>query len=203
MLDALPVAIYTTDAAGRITFYNQAAADLAGRRPELGKDEWCVTWRLYWPDGTPMRHEQCPMAVAIREDREVRGERAVAERPDGGRVPFMPYPTPLRDEAGRVVGAVNCWSTCQTRSTRRSVGSKRPVAAGWRMVSTTRAPPKCCLRWPGNTSPNCRPRGPVRPGKEKGRPASGPAPIVWERMPKRHDLLRRCSILLQVRNCRA
>jgi len=31
---------------GRVTYYNQAAADLAGRRPELGKDEWCVTWRL-------------------------------------------------------------------------------------------------------------------------------------------------------------
>jgi len=46
VLDALPAAIYTTDAAGRVTYYNQAAADLAGRRPELGKGEWCVTWRL-------------------------------------------------------------------------------------------------------------------------------------------------------------
>jgi PAS domain S-box-containing protein len=107
VLDALPVAIYTTDAAGRVTYYNQAAVDLAGRRPELGKDEWCVTWRLYWPDGTPLPHDQCPMAVALKENRPVRGAEAVLERPDGTRVAFLPYPTPLRDTAGRLVGAVN------------------------------------------------------------------------------------------------
>ena len=107
MLEALPVAIYTTDAAGKITYYNQAAADFAGRRPKLDSDEWCVTWRLFWPDGTPMPHAECPMAVTLKEGRPIRGQEAVAERPDGTRVPFMPYPTPLFDGAGRLVGAVN------------------------------------------------------------------------------------------------
>jgi len=107
MLEALPVAIYTTDAVGKITYYNQAAADFAGRRPKLGSDEWCVIWRLFWPDGTPMSHAECPMAVTLREGRPIRGQEAVAERPDGTRVPFMPYPTPLFDGAGRLVGAVN------------------------------------------------------------------------------------------------
>jgi len=41
ILQALPAAIYTTDAAGRITFYNEAAAALWGCRPELGKSEFC------------------------------------------------------------------------------------------------------------------------------------------------------------------
>jgi PAS domain S-box-containing protein len=107
LLEALPAAVYTTDAAGRITFYNEAAVELSGRRPELGSDEWCVTWQLYWPDGRPLPHDQCPMAVALKENRPVRGEEAVAERPDGTRVPFMPYPTPLRDASGALVGAVN------------------------------------------------------------------------------------------------
>jgi PAS domain S-box-containing protein len=107
LLEALPVAIYTTDAAGRITFYNQAAVEFSGRRPRLGSDKWCVTWRLYRLDGTPLPHDQCPMAVALREGRAIRGVEAIAERPDGSRVPFMPYPTPLRDAAGNVVGAVN------------------------------------------------------------------------------------------------
>jgi PAS domain S-box-containing protein len=107
LLDALPAAVYTTDAAGRVTYYNQAAIDLAGRRPELGSDQWCVTWRLYWPDGTPLPHDECPMAVALKEGRAVRGAEAVAERPDGTRVPFIPYPTPFFDADGRVVGAVN------------------------------------------------------------------------------------------------
>jgi PAS domain S-box-containing protein len=107
VLDGLPAAIYTTDAAGRVTYFNQAAADLAGRQPELGRDEWCVTWRLYRPDGTRLPHDQCPMAVALKENRPVRGVEAILERPDGTRIPFIPYPTPLRDAAGELVGAVN------------------------------------------------------------------------------------------------
>ena len=107
LLEALPAAVYTTDAAGRITFYNQAAVELWGCRPELGESEWCGSWRLYWPDGTPMRHDECPMAVALKENRAVRGGEAIAEQPDGTRVPFMACPTPLRDGAGVLVGAVN------------------------------------------------------------------------------------------------
>lgn len=107
LLDALPAAIYTTDAAGRITYYNEAAVELWGHRPMLGSSEWCGSWKLFWPDGTPLRHDECPMAIALKEDRAVRGMEAVAERPDGIRVPFIPYPTPLHDEAGRLVGAVN------------------------------------------------------------------------------------------------
>lgn len=107
LLEHLPAAIYTTDAEGRITFFNEAAVALAGRVPELGSDRWCVTWKLFWPDGTPMPHDQCPMAVALRENRLVRGGEALAERPDGSRAPFIPYPTPLRDGEGRLVGAIN------------------------------------------------------------------------------------------------
>jgi PAS domain S-box-containing protein len=107
LLDALPAAIYTTDAAGRITFFNRAAVEFSGRTPEIGSDQWCVTWRLYWPDGRPMAHDECPMARALKEDRPIRGGEAIAERPDGTRVPFMAYPTPLHDASGRLVGAVN------------------------------------------------------------------------------------------------
>jgi PAS domain S-box-containing protein len=107
ILDALPVALYTTDAEGRITYYNEAAVELSGRRPQLGEDKWCVTWKLFWPDGTPLAHDECPMAVALKEGRAVRGAEAVAERPDGRRVPFIPYPTPLFDGSGEMVGAVN------------------------------------------------------------------------------------------------
>jgi PAS domain S-box-containing protein len=107
ILEALPVAVYITDAEGRITFYNQAAADLWGHRPKLGTDFWCGSWRLYWPNGAPMAHHECPMATAIKEGRAIRHIEAVLERPDGARVPFRPYPTPLKDESGRVIGAIN------------------------------------------------------------------------------------------------
>jgi two-component sensor histidine kinase len=106
LLNALPAAIYTTDAEGRITFYNEAAVTFAGRRPTIG-DAWCVTWKLYNLDGSRLPHNQCPMAVALREGKPNRGAEAVAERPDGTRVTFTPYPTPLFDAEGKLVGAVN------------------------------------------------------------------------------------------------
>jgi PAS domain S-box-containing protein len=107
LMSAIPAAIYTTDALGRITYYNDAAVEFAGRRPALGSDEWCVTWKLFNPDGTVLPHDQCPMAVALKEGKAIRGVEAVAERPDGTRVPFIPYPTPLRDAEGNIVGAIN------------------------------------------------------------------------------------------------
>ena len=107
LLEALPAAVYTTDAAGRVTFSNEAAVEVAGHRPELGRDLWCVSWRLYHPDGTPLPHDECPMAIALREDRAVRGVEVIAERPDGTRVHLLPHPTPLHDSSGALVGAVN------------------------------------------------------------------------------------------------
>ena len=107
LVEALPAAVYTTDAAGRITFFNEAAVALAGHRPELGRDLWCVSWRLRRPDGTPLPLDECPMAVALREDRPVRGVEVIAERPDGTRVHLLPYPTPLHDSSGALIGAVN------------------------------------------------------------------------------------------------
>jgi PAS domain S-box-containing protein len=107
LLDALPAAIYTTDALGRITFYNKAAAKLWGTRPELGKSEWCGSWRLYRTDGAALPHDQCPMAITLKEKREVRGVEAIAERPDGTRVNFIPYPTLVYDGSGGIAGAIN------------------------------------------------------------------------------------------------
>jgi two-component system CheB/CheR fusion protein len=107
VLDLLPAAVYITDASGLITYYNEAAATLWGYRPQLGLSEWCGFWKLYWPDGTPLPHNECPMAMAVRENRPIRGLEALAERPDGVRVPVIPYPTPLYDAAGELIGAVN------------------------------------------------------------------------------------------------
>lgn len=107
LVQALSAAIYTTDALGRITSYNEAAAALWGCRPELGKSEFCGSWKLYWSDGTPLPHDECPMALALKHKQPIRGMEAVAERPDGTRVPFIPYPTPLFDGSGALIGAVN------------------------------------------------------------------------------------------------
>jgi len=106
-LDALPAPIYVTDPEGLVTYFNTACVDFAGRTPAVGKDRWCVSWKLYTSEGVPLPHEACPMAEAIRGRKPVRGATAIAERPDGVRVTFMPLPTPLFDADGALAGAVN------------------------------------------------------------------------------------------------
>ena len=107
ILDRLPVPVYVTDTKGAVTYWNDACIDFAGREPQLGKDRWCVTWKLYTTTGDPMAHAKCPMAQAIIQKRAIRETVAIAERPDGSRVAFRPYPTPLFDAAGELTGAVN------------------------------------------------------------------------------------------------
>ena len=107
LLDALPSAIYVTDEKGHLTYFNPACIAFSGRTPELGTDSWCVTWKLFHPDGTPMPHETCPMAMALKEGRSIRGTEAIAERPDGSRIWFEPYPTPLFDGEGNLIGGIN------------------------------------------------------------------------------------------------
>lgn len=107
IIDALPVAIYTTDHEGRLTHFNKAAVEFSGRVPELGTDHWCVSWKLFHPDGNPMPHDECPMAVTLKEGRPVRGAEAILERPDGSRAFFIPYPSLLRNAQGQVTGGIN------------------------------------------------------------------------------------------------
>ncbi|HEX8385350.1 MAG TPA: PAS domain S-box protein [Rubricoccaceae bacterium] len=104
---SLPAAVYTTDREGLITLFNEEAAELWGRWPELGTDRWCGSWRIFRPDGAPLPLDECPMAVTLREGRSVRGQEIVVERPDGARVHVVAYPEPLLDAAGAMVGAVN------------------------------------------------------------------------------------------------
>lgn len=106
LIQALPAAVYTTDERGRITLYNQAATALWGREPEVGKDLWCGSWKIYRPDGTPLPLDECPMAVTLRQGRAIRGEEIVIERADGTRRHVMPHPEPMYAD-GVFVGAIN------------------------------------------------------------------------------------------------
>jgi PAS domain S-box-containing protein len=107
VLDLLPAPIYTTDTEGAVTYWNSACVEFAGREPQLGRDRWCVTWQLFTMIGEPLKHEDCPMAQAVKQQVPIRDVIAIAERPDGSRLAFRPYPTPLFDEHGTFKGAVN------------------------------------------------------------------------------------------------
>ncbi|HZD53180.1 MAG TPA: PAS domain S-box protein, partial [Woeseiaceae bacterium] len=105
LIRALPAAIYTCDAEGRISLYNQAAAALWGREPAAGRTFWCGSRRLFRPDGSELPHEESPMAQAIRERRPAQGE-IVIEHADGTRVNAQASAAPVFDRDGVLAGAI-------------------------------------------------------------------------------------------------
>lgn len=107
IIEKLPVAIYTIDREGYIQVYNKAAVDLWGREPVCGKDLWCGSWRIYRADGERLSLDECPMAVALREARPVNGEEIIIEKPDGEKVNVLPYPEPILNKNGSVIGTIN------------------------------------------------------------------------------------------------
>lgn len=108
LVGAIGLAVYTTDAQGRITLYNEAAKQLWGQTPKIGEDFWHGAWRTIDSDGvSDVPFDQVPMAIALRENRPVRGIEILVERPDGSRANVLPHPTPLQDEDGNLIGAVN------------------------------------------------------------------------------------------------
>jgi PAS domain S-box-containing protein len=109
LIENLPAAVYTTDKDGYITMYNAAAAELWGRQPEIGKDMWCGSWKIYELDGiTSVSLDNCPMAIALREKRKViTTNPLIVERPDGTRRFFIPHPEPMFNQKGQMTGAFN------------------------------------------------------------------------------------------------
>ncbi len=103
----LPAAVYSCDAQGRITYYNERAAKLWGRSPIIGQDLWCGSWKIYHSDGTPLPLDTCPMAIAIKEGRSIMGEELILERQDGTRVIVLVHPQPQFGLSGEITGAIN------------------------------------------------------------------------------------------------
>ncbi|MGA8621550.1 MAG: PAS domain S-box protein [Candidatus Sulfotelmatobacter sp.] len=112
LFDLAPVAVYSCDVSGVIRDYNNRAAELWGREPELGDtdERFCGSFKLYRPDGSFMPHEQCPMGNVLTgkvpgtHDAEVH-----IERPDGSRIIVIVNIAPLKDDQGEITGAINCF----------------------------------------------------------------------------------------------
>ena len=108
LLDALPVAGYTCDQTGLITYFNDRAQAVWGQAPRIRdrRNLYCGSYRIYTAEGAPLAHEQCWMALALREDQCFIGRALAIERPDGSRTHCLAYAHPLHDAAGQVIGAV-------------------------------------------------------------------------------------------------
>jgi len=107
ILKNLPVPCYILDEKGFFVFYNEEAARLWGRRPEIGKEQWCGASRLFTLDGMELPNSLCATARALRERRSIRGAETIVERPDGSRRIVVDHPNPLFDAQGTCLGVVN------------------------------------------------------------------------------------------------
>jgi PAS domain S-box-containing protein len=109
LLEAVPAGAYTCDSQGLITYFNRRAVEIWGREPKLNDavDRFCGSFQLFSPDGQPIAHDRCWMALALQTGREYQAEEIVIGRPDGSRVTMLAHANPIRDQSGAVIGAVN------------------------------------------------------------------------------------------------
>lgn len=106
-LDDLPVAFYATNRDGDIIYYNRHAIMLWGRIPVKGRDKWCADYDLYTVCGRFIPREESAMALAAKQGKKLRGVEAIAVRQNNSAFRFLPFPTPLYNQNGELVGAFN------------------------------------------------------------------------------------------------
>jgi two-component system, LuxR family, sensor kinase FixL len=109
LLEKLPAGAYTCDPGGLITYYNQHAVQLWGRAPKLNDpvDRFCGSFKLFAPDGSPIAHDRCWMALALKANEGYNEREIIIERPDGRRLTALAHANPIHDESGNLIGAVN------------------------------------------------------------------------------------------------
>lgn len=107
VLNALPAAIFLCDAAGHVIKFNDAAVRLWGGTPQVGKDIWYGSWKIYDLEGSPIPFDACSMTQTLKTGEAIAGKEVVIEQPGGQRFNVLPYAKPLFDKNEALVGAVH------------------------------------------------------------------------------------------------
>lgn len=102
-----PVAFYTCDKEGYLTYFNKAAVSLWGRVPELGTELWCGSWEICYLDGKQMPPEEYPITKTLRTGIAAGNSTITIRRPDGSSRTLLVFPQPILDENGTLLGAQN------------------------------------------------------------------------------------------------
>jgi PAS domain S-box-containing protein len=107
ILNSVGEGVYGVDLAGNATFVNPAAAQMIGwdARDLLGRSMHAVLHHSY-PDGTCYPRENCPIYAAFQDGIVHHVTNEVFWRKDGTSFPVEYISTPMRDEQGKLIGAV-------------------------------------------------------------------------------------------------
>ena len=138
VLDAMPIGIYACDADGRIVRVNRKACELWGRSPRLNDStqRFCGSYRVETLDGVYIPPESTPMAIAVREGRTFEGLEAWVENPSGRRWVASVTIQPLIDEAGDMLGAVNCFQDITVQHRQREAMERQQRSFDLAMVAS-------------------------------------------------------------------
>jgi PAS domain S-box-containing protein len=110
LFDLVPVAVYSTDAEGVIQEFNRRAVELWGRRPDPKGEKFCGSFKIFHSDGTPMAHDECPMARILRGEELAPSEcELIVAQAGGARKSVIVSPRVLKNDRGEIVGAINCF----------------------------------------------------------------------------------------------
>ncbi|MEE9594734.1 MAG: PAS domain S-box protein, partial [Candidatus Hydrothermarchaeales archaeon] len=116
ILEAAGEGIYGLDLEGRTTFVNPAAAKMIGWEVEdiVGKYQHDLLHHTK-PDGKPYKREECPIYAAFTDGKVHHVNDEVFWRKDGSSFPVEYISTPIRDEDGKLSGAVVTFSDITNR----------------------------------------------------------------------------------------
>jgi hypothetical protein len=110
LIEMMPVAIYACDAQGRLLWFDRRAVEIWGNAPVVGEEpqKFYCSYRLYY-GGKQISSDETPMAKVLRTGNPMRGVEGRVERPDGSSVWAVAHIEPVKDDEGRVIGAINCF----------------------------------------------------------------------------------------------
>lgn len=106
-LDHLYEGVYFVDVGRRIQFWNKGAEKMTGFGTHEVYGEWCYSGILCHEDeeGNNLCKSHCPLMKAIDYGEHV-DERVYLRHKEGHRIPVWVHVTPIKDNDGQVVGAV-------------------------------------------------------------------------------------------------
>ncbi|MFD1605314.1 PAS domain S-box protein [Flavobacterium artemisiae] len=106
LFEILPAAVFACDIKGKITYFNQKAADFWEKPHEISSDIYYQSLNIYHPDGTILNIDLYPMQMAIRERTAVKDAEILIERPDGVCLYVESHCTPILNPLGELTGII-------------------------------------------------------------------------------------------------
>jgi diguanylate cyclase (GGDEF)-like protein/PAS domain S-box-containing protein len=115
LLESLYDGVYFVDLERKITYWNKGAEHISGYSQEQVLGSYCHNNLLQHvtENGVELCHKDCPLKTTIEDGRQ-RESEIYLRHADGFRVPVLVRTSPIRDEKGEIIGAVEVFSNNQT-----------------------------------------------------------------------------------------